>query len=72
MNWAKEPKKGDKSQEKGFLCIRVDDFDLYKMKNEYTALQSNKSILAHRAFIRKYSKEKRAQNEVALIKNRIN
>ena len=41
------------------------------MRTEYNRLLSNKSLLAHKAFIKNYSDENRAKNEVAAIRKRI-
>ena len=68
---AKNPKKGNKDFEKSYLCIRTDDFDFQKMRTEYNRLLSNESLLAHKAFIKNYSGENRANNEVAAIRKRI-
>jgi uncharacterized caspase-like protein len=68
---AKNPKKGNKDFERSYLCIRSDDFDFQKMRTEYNRLLSNKSLLAHKAFIKNYSDENRAKNEVAAIRKRI-
>ncbi len=71
LNDARNPKRGKKTLKKSYLCIRADEFNFQKMRSEYNRLLLNKSLLAHRAFIKNYSDEKRAENEVAAIRVRI-
>ena len=59
------------SSEKGFLCVRKDDFDIEKMRTVYKKLLLNKSLLALKSFVNEYSNEKRAETEVAAIRRRI-
>ena len=59
------------SSEKGFLCVRKDDFDIVKMRTVYKKLLLNKSLLALKSFVNEYSNEKRAETEVAAIRRRI-
>ena len=53
------------------LCVQGKGFDIAQMQRDYNSLQSNKSILAHKAFIRNYKNDPQAENQVATIRNRL-
>jgi hypothetical protein len=53
------------------LCVRGNSFDQAQMERVYHALKSNKSILAHRNFIKKYKSQPQAEHQVATVRNRL-
>ncbi len=53
------------------LCVQGKGFDIAQMQGDYNSLQSNKSMLAHKAFIRNYKNDPQAENQVATIRNRL-